>query len=159
MLILAAMMKLFRTLLLAAALGSLGWTACGDGTPPQVPGAQLHVEWLSVAGHRITAEIARQPDERTRGLMFRESMPADHGMLFVFPHESVQQFWMRNTTLPLSIAYADTHGKIVRIADLEPLDERPVTSLGPARYALEMNRGWFAEHGVVAGDAITGIPE
>jgi hypothetical protein len=150
------MAKLFRALLLAAALG---WAACGNGTPPQVPGAQLPVEWLTVDGHRITVEVARRPDERARGLMFRESLPADHGMLFVFPREEVQQFWMRNTTVPLSIAYADTSGRIVRIADLEPLDERPVTSLGPARYALEMNRGWFAAHGVAAGDAITGIPE
>ena len=77
----------------------------------------------------------------------------------MFPSATIQQFWMRNTTLPLSIAYADEHGRIVRIADLEPLDEHPVTSLGPARYALEMNRGWFAAHGVVAGDEITGIPD
>ena len=150
------MAKLVRALLVAAALG---WAACGNGTPPQVPGAQLPVEWLSVDGHRITVEVARNPDDRARGLMFRENLPPDHGMLFVFAHESVQGFWMRNTTIPLSIAYADAHGRIVRIADLEPLDERTVTSLGPARYALEMNRGWFAAHGVVAGDAITGIPE
>jgi uncharacterized membrane protein (UPF0127 family) len=150
------MQKLLRALLLATALG---WAACGNGTPPAVPGAQLPVEWLTVGDHRITVEIARQPADRTRGLMFRESLPPDHGMLFVFPQEAVQQFWMRNTTIPLSIAYADAHGRIVRIADLEPLEERPVTSLGPARYALEMNRGWFAAHGVVAGDAIKGIPE
>src|SRR5262249_27969666 len=127
--------------------------------PPSVPGAELPVDWLTVDGHRITVEIAREPDELMHGLMFRQSLPADHGMLFVFERESVQQFWMRNTTIPLSIAYADAHGRIVRIADLVPLDEHPVTSLGPARYALEMNRGWFAAHDVVAGDAITGIPE
>jgi uncharacterized membrane protein (UPF0127 family) len=150
------MAKLSRALLLAAALL---WAACGDGTPPRVPGALLPVEWLTVDGHRITAEVARRPDDRTRGLMFRQSLPPDHGMLFVFERESVQQFWMRNTTIPLSIAYADARGRIVRIADLEPLDERPVTSLGPARYALEMNRGWFAAHGVVAGDAIAGLPD
>jgi uncharacterized membrane protein (UPF0127 family) len=80
-------------------------------------------------------------------------------MLFLFPRDDVQAFWMRNTTLPLSIAYADRRGRIVRIADLEPLDERPVTSIAPARYALEMNRGWFAAHGVAAGDQITGIPK
>ncbi len=150
------MARLFRALLLVAALGL---PACGKGAPPAVPGAELPIDWLTVAGHRITVEIAREPDELMRGLMFRQSLPADHGMLFVFDRESVQQFWMRNTTIPLSIAYADAHGRIVRIADLVPLDERPVTSLGPARYALEMNRGWFAAHDVVAGDAITGIPE
>jgi uncharacterized membrane protein (UPF0127 family) len=124
-----------------------------------VPGAQLRVEWLTVGVHRITAEIAQRPAERQRGLMFRESLPPDHGMLFIFPAETVQTFWMRNTTLPLSIAYADSRGRIVRIADLAPLDERPVTSVGPARYALEMNRGWFQAHAVVAGDRITGISE
>ena len=145
-----------RALLLAFVLALAG---CGDGTAPAVPGAQLPVGWLTVGGHRITVELARHPEERSRGLMFRGSLPPDHGMLFLFERDEVQGFWMRNTTIPLSIAYADAHGKIVRIADLEPLDERPVTSIAPARYALEMNRGWFAAHGVVAGDAITGIPD
>jgi uncharacterized membrane protein (UPF0127 family) len=149
------MPRLFRALLLAAALGV---AACGNGTPPAVPGAQLPVDWLTVGSHRITVELARRPVEQSRGLMFRTSLPPDHGMLFLFPSDEVQVFWMRNTTIPLSIAYADARGRIVRIADLEPLDERPVTSIAPARYALEMHRGWFAAHGVVAGDAITGIP-
>lgn len=143
-------------LLLAAVLVL---AACGNGTPPAVPGAQLPVAWLAVGDHRITAEIAQRPADRARGLMFRESLPPDHGMLFLFPDETVQSFWMRNTTIPISIAYADARGRIVRIADLEPLDERPVTSVGPARYALEMNRGWFSAHAVVAGDRITGIPD
>jgi uncharacterized protein len=132
--------------------------SCGNGTPPTVPGAELPIVWIRVGGHRVSAEIAERPLDRQRGLMFRESLPADHGMLFVFPSDAVQGFWMRNTTLPLSIAFAEAGGRIVRIADLEPLDERPVTSLGPVRYALEMNRGWFEKHGVVAGDAITEIP-
>jgi uncharacterized membrane protein (UPF0127 family) len=85
-------------------------------------------------------------------------MPDDHGMLFVFPEEQVLSFWMRNTTLPLSIAYANAEGVIVRIADLEPLDERSVTSMGPARYALEMNRGWFRAHEIGVGDRIEGPP-
>jgi len=148
-------MRWLRALLLASALAFAG---CGNGTPPAVPGAQLPVDWLTVDGHRITVELARRPDEQSRGLMFRQSLSPDHGMLFVFPRDDVQAFWMRNTTIPLSIAYADGHGKIVRIADLEPLDERPVTSIAPARYALEMNRGWFAAHGVATGDRITGDP-
>jgi uncharacterized membrane protein (UPF0127 family) len=150
------MPKIVRTLLIAAALC---WTACGDGTPPAVPGAQLPVDWLVVDGHRITVELARRPSDRSRGLMFRTSLPPDHGMLFVFPVDEVQTFWMRNTKIPLSIAYADASGRIVRIADLEPFDERPVSSIAPARYALEMNRGWFAAHSVEAGDAITDIPD
>ena len=150
------MTKRLRMVWLAAAL----WvSACGNGTPPAVPGAQLPVDWLTVGGHRITVELARDSEERARGLMFRETLPPDHGMLFVFTRDEVQAFWMRNTTIPLSIAYADAGGRIVRIADLEPLDERPVTSFAPVRYALEMNRGWFAAHTVVAGDRITEIPK
>ena len=145
-----------RALLLAFALAL---AACGNGTAPVVPGAQLPVDWLTVGGHRITVELARDPEQRTRGLMFRDRLPPDHGMLFLFPRDEVQAFWMRNTKVPLSIAYADARGRIVRIADLEPLDEQPVTSIAPARYALEMNRGWFAKHGVVAGDVISGIPD
>ena len=148
------MTRVFRALLLAAAFAA----ACGNGTAPAVPGAQLPVEWLTVDGRRITVEVARAPDEQRRGLMFRDSLPPDHGMLFVFPIEEVQAFWMRNTKLPLSIAYADASGRIVRVADLEPFDERPVTSVAPARYALEMNRGWFAAHDVTPGDRITDLP-
>ena len=145
----------FRALWIAVALAC---AACGNGTPPAVPGAQLPVDWLTVGGHRITVEVARDANERSRGLMFRDALPPDHGMLFVFEIEEVQAFWMRNTVIPLSVAYADAGGRIVRIADLEPLDERPVTSIAPSLYALEMNRGWFAAHHVVAGDRITGIP-
>ena len=115
--------------------------------------------WVELKGKRFGVEIADDETERARGLMFRDSLPPNHGMLFIFEVEEVQAFWMRNTTIPLSIAYADASGRIVRIADLEPLDERPVTSIAPSRYALEMNRGWFAAHGVVPGDAITDIPE
>ena len=150
------MRTISRVILLAVALA---WAACGNGTPPAVPGAQLPVDWLTVGGHRITIELARRPAEQHRGLMFRKSLPADHGMLFVFSSEEVQTFWMRNTVIPLSIAYADANGRIVRIADMEPLDEHPISSFLPARYALEMNRGWFAANGVVAGDEITDIPK
>ena len=149
------MAKIFRVLLLAAAVG---WAACGNGTPPAVPGARLPVDWLTVGGHRITVELARRPEEQSRGLMFRDSLPPDHGMLFVFPVDSVQTFWMRNTKIPLSIAFADASGQIVRIADLEPFSEMPVSSVELARYALEVNRGWFDRRGIQTGDAIRGIP-
>src|SRR4030095_8204150 len=126
------MTRISRALLLAAALA---FAACGNGTPPAVPGAQLPVDWLTVGGHRITVELARRPEERSRGLMFRDSLPPDHGMLFLFTTDEVQTFWMRNTKIPLSIAYVDANGRIVRIADLEPPHERPVTSIVPARRA------------------------
>src|SRR5262245_36613327 len=90
----ASMPRISRALLVAALLYA---AACGNGTPPRVPGAQLSVEWLTVAGHRITVEVAREPAEQQRGLMFRKSLPSDHGMLFLFPGDEVHSFWMRNT--------------------------------------------------------------
>lgn len=133
--------------------------ACGDrNAVPEVPGARLRIEWLVVGNERITAEIAEQDQDRRHGLMYRESMPEDHGMLFLFSNEVVRSFWMKNTLLPLSIAYADSSGRIVHIADMEPQSERLVSSQRPARYALEMNQGWFERHGVFAGDGIRRIP-
>jgi hypothetical protein len=103
-------------------------------------------------------ELAATPAQRGRGLMFRKELPDERGMLFVFPDERVLEFWMRNTSIPLSIAFADASGQIVRIADLEPFSERPVSSGALARYALEVNRGWFEKRGIQSGDAIRGIP-
>ena len=136
-----------------------GAASCGNGPGgPSVPGAELPVEWLVVGNQRITAEIASADPERRQGLMYRESIPEDHGMLFVWPDERVRSFWMRNTSIPLSIAFADAGGTIVSIADLEPFREVGVSSGRPARYALEANRGWFSRNGVRIGDRIAGIP-
>lgn len=79
-------------------------------------------------------------------------------MLFIFPDEWMLSFWMKNTGLPLSIAFARRDGTIVSIEDLEPYSERPVSSRLPARYALEMSRGWFARHGVLEGDVLRQLP-
>ncbi len=138
-------------LLVALAGSCLG---CGG-----VPGAELPIAPIIVGNHRIEVEIAANPKDRTRGLMYRESMPEDHGMLFLFPKEAMRAFWMKNTPLPLSIAYADAGGRIVRILDLEPHSEQPRSSGRPAKYALEMHRGWFARHGVFEGDSIARIPQ
>lgn len=123
-----------------------------------VEGARLEVHPLVVGNHRVTAEVACTPDDRRQGLMHRESLPEDHGMLFIFPREKVLTFWMKDTPLPLSIAFADAGGRIVRIADLEPNSTLPVASVRPARLALEMNRGWFDRHGVLVGDEIRQVP-
>lgn len=90
--------------------------------------------------------------------MFRKELAADRGMLFVFPDERVLEFWMRNTEIPLSIAFAEGSGRIVRIADMEPRSEDLVSSGVPARYALEVNRGWYAAHGVQSGDSLGRLP-
>ncbi len=120
--------------------------------------ARLEVHPLVVGNQRIRVEVAATAADRYRGLMHRTSLPEDHGMLFVFPVEKSRAFWMKNTPLPLSIAFADSGGKIVHIADLEPHSTDPVWSVRPAKLALEMNRGWFARRGVFVGDAIQGIP-
>jgi uncharacterized membrane protein (UPF0127 family) len=138
----------------AAALAAALALACS----PAVPGARLPVESLVVGNARISAEIAATPGDREQGLMHRESMPEDHGMLFVFPEERVLNFWMKDTPLPLSIAFADAGGRILRIADMEPRSLETVSSRKPARYALEMNQGWFERNGVFPGDRIAGIP-
>lgn len=114
---------------------------------------------LNVAGKAVTAEVADEPGERRTGLMFRESLPPDSGMLFVMPRPEPAAFWMKNTKIALSVAYINPAGVIVEIHDLEPLDERPVPSAFPnIAYALEMRQGWFETNGVLAGDRITGLP-
>ena len=94
---------------------------------------------------------------RTRGLMYRKELPTNHGMLFVFEQPSVQCFWMRNTVLPLSIAYMLDDGTITNIADMAPMTENSHCSTAPVRYALEMEQGWFAKHGIQAGKKIMGL--
>lgn len=100
---------------------------------------------------KILVEVADEPHERGKGLMFRKEMPADQGMLFVYDKEEHRSFWMKNTYIALSIAYLDQNGKIVHIADMKPQDETSVPSIFPAQYALEMNQGWFEKYNVEVG--------
>ena len=102
----------------------------------------------------VQVEIADTDDERQTGLMGRTALAADAGMLFVFGQEQPLSFWMKNTLIPLSIAYIDDRGTIVDIQDMEPLDETSHPSAAPARYALEVNQGFFEEHGIRVGDWI-----
>ena len=139
-------------ILLLASLSCGNGSDASDGRPP------LPVASILVGHQRVTVEVAATPSARRRGLMHRESLPEDRGMLFIFPREKLLTFWMKDTHIPLSIAFAREDGTIVRIADLEPRSERAVSSRSPARYALEMNRGWFARRGVLEGDAIRRIP-
>lgn len=114
---------------------------------------------LQLAGATIEAEYARSPAERERGLMERTEMPADHGMLFRFDDFRRHCLWMKNTPLPLSAAFMDEQGQIVDIIDLEPLDTAIRCSSEPARYALEVNQGWFERNGIEPGEQMLGIPE
>jgi uncharacterized membrane protein (UPF0127 family) len=114
---------------------------------------------LILGGTQVSAEVADTPQERALGLMGRVSLAPDTGMLFIYPDEAVRSFWMKNTPLPLSIAYISRAGRIVHLAELAPLSEDPVPSLHPTMYALEMEAGWFTAHDVKVGQTIAGLPE
>ncbi|AJP48482.1 hypothetical protein PG1C_08485 [Rugosibacter aromaticivorans] len=107
--------------------------------------------------HHIEAEVAATLDNRASGLMYRRSMPAQHGMLFVFPVVAKHCMWMRNTYLPLSVAFLDEQGTIINIEEMEPQTENNHCALKPVRYALEMNAGWFKSRGLDAGFKIVGV--
>lgn len=102
----------------------------------------------------VKAEIARTPDERAQGLMFRKKLPDGEGMFFIFEMDQVLSFWMKNTYIPLSIAYITSDGRIVDIKDMYPHDETSVTSSRSVRYALEVPQGWFSKVGVNIGDIV-----
>ena len=113
---------------------------------------------LRVGGHKIVAEVAATEESRSVGLMHRKKPLADNrGMLFVFTASGFHSMWMKNTYIPLSVAFLDESGAILNIADMSPQTTQPHTAAGFARYALEMNQGWFAAHGVRAGVKIEGL--
>lgn len=109
---------------------------------------------IRVGGISVTVEIADEPEARSRGLMNRDSLPEDHGMLFVYPEEQILSFWMRNTRIPLDIAFIDRNGFILEIQQMEPHDDASHASKQPAMYALELRRGWFEDHGVEPGERV-----
>jgi uncharacterized membrane protein (UPF0127 family) len=118
---------------------------------------QLPLVELLGGMHRIEAEVAATSESRQIGMMQRTVMPPHRGMLFVFPEMAKHCMWMRNTLLPLSVAFLDEKGGIINIEDMQPRTEVNHCATRPARYALEMNLGWFRSRGLGAGFAITGI--
>ncbi|HEX6013485.1 MAG TPA: DUF192 domain-containing protein [Geminicoccaceae bacterium] len=139
-----------RRAALAALLAALVLAAPPGRLLAQSPG-ELVVE--TVAGrHRFTVELADTPAERSRGLMFRESMPADHGMLFDFQAEQPVAFWMKNTPLPLDMVFIDGAGTVVQVAaDTTPYSEASIPSRQPVRAVLELNAGTAARRGIRPG--------
>lgn len=103
---------------------------------------------------RIDLEIAVTPEARMTGLMFRDSLEENSGMLFIFPEKKVLSFWMRNTYIPLDIAFIDDSGRIIKIASMRPLDETSVGSGEPVRYALEVNKGFFRRNSISEGERV-----
>jgi len=126
--------------------------------PQSAPVKLLPMMELNADIHRIEAEVAFTQQTRMRGLMGRRLMGPIHGMLFVFEAPAAKQcMWMRNTLIPLSVAFIDERGKILNIEDMQPQTESNHCSAGPARFALEMNLGWFKQRGIGAGMPIGGI--
>ena len=119
--------------------------------------AQLPMLELNAGIHLIRAEVANTFDSRARGLMFRKSLGANQGMLFVFTEVAPHCMWMKNTYVPLSVAFMDEQGTIVSVHDMQPLNETSHCAAKPARYALEMNQGWFAQKSIKPGAKIGGL--
>jgi uncharacterized membrane protein (UPF0127 family) len=130
--------------------------AAGDNKTSSGP-SDLPTVTIDASGGKkveVRVEIANDLFERERGLMDRTALGEDRGMLFVFRREQPLSFWMKDTTLPLSIAYIDSKGRITDILDMKPLDDQPphYVSSEPVQYALEVNQGFFDERGVKVGD-------
>ncbi len=112
---------------------------------------------LGAGMYRIEAEVAHTAQARQVGLMMRKTMAPQRGMVFVFEHDATHCMWMKNTFLPLSVAFVDAQGKVINIEDMQPQSEDNHCAAAPARFALEMNLGWFRERGIKAGDVLRGF--
>ena len=113
---------------------------------------------VKVAGHELKVEVADTDPQREQGLMYRKQLGRNDGMLFIFDEPAYQAMWMKNTLIPLSVAFLDRNGEILNILDMEPQTLDTHMSAGPATYAIETNKGWFAANKVKPGDKVTGLP-
>ena len=145
---------LFRLLCTGCLALSIVGLARGAPAPEPLPTVPL-----TINGHKIVVEVAATPERRALGLMNRFSLQPDHGMIFVFERPEPQGFWMKNTFIPLSIAFVAADGRIINIDEMQPHDESTHLSRGPALYAIEMRKGWFTERGIRSGDLVKGLPE
>jgi uncharacterized membrane protein (UPF0127 family) len=125
--------------------------------PAQAQQPRLPEVDLTAGMHRIRAEVANDMGSRMQGLMYRRSMPQNAGMVFVFEENAAHCMWMKNTLIPLSVAFLDQGGAIINIADMQPHSEQSHCAARPARYALEMNKGWFAQRGIKPGAKLGGL--
>jgi uncharacterized membrane protein (UPF0127 family) len=146
-------MKALFTRLLALCL-----FAAAPAWSQDAPQTQLPRVSLSAGMHLINAQVASTHTSRMVGLMFRQDMPANEGMLFVFEQPATQCFWMKNTLLPLTAAFLADDGTIVNLVDMQPQSLDSHCSAKPVRYVLEMHQGWFAKRGLKAGARLSGPP-
>lgn len=142
-----------RTLLVSSALALLGGAAIAQDGPQKLASINL-----SAGMHVIQAEVAQSPQEHSIGLMFRKTMPTNDGMLFIFERPGQQCFWMKNTLLPLSVAFVADDGSITNIEAMKPQTLDSHCSTKEVRFVLEMNDGWFEKRGIKPGMKIQGAP-
>lgn len=139
-------------------LSSLVLLIIAHAAPALCATAQLPSRTLAIGKEKLVVEVVDTPDQRATGLMNRFSLQPDHGMLFVFDRPQPLAFWMKNTYIPLSIAFVDAAGVIINIEDMRPQDESTHWSQANALYAIEVKQGWFAAKGVGPGGRVTGLP-
>lgn len=137
----------FLAVLLLATLASL---ASADTRP--------RTTTLKVGAHPLKVEVVASDAERARGLMMRPKLGKNDGMLFIFDEPAYHSMWMKDTLIPLSVAFVDAQGAILNILDMEPQTLDSHMSAGPSVYAIEVNKGWFAAKRIKAGDKVTGLP-
>ena len=114
--------------------------------------------YLTINGKNVKVELAESEEERAQGLKYRNSLPADTGMLFIYPDEMSLSFWMKDTQLPLSIAFIKSNGSILDIKDMQPFSLDIINSSAPVQYALEMTQGWFQQNQIKVSDVVIFSP-
>ena len=152
-------MRIIRIAFICFCVGIL--CACCQGEHPSENSTQkLHIglHKLTIGDKDVYVEIANSHASRSFGLMQRKSLPQDEGMIFVYPEADFRSFWMKDTLIPLSLAYIDRNGRIFQLVDMEPLDESSHPSTEPAQFALEVNQGWFEKNGIKVGDTVANLP-
>ena len=134
--------------------------ACANHTAIAEPKVEkLPTVFIEINQQRVQVEVADEAHERSRGLMYRQALPTGEGMLFVYPDTKMRSFWMKNTLIPLSIAFIDAEGRILNIEKMTPKSLVSVPSVAPAQYALEVPLGWFSSHSIVVGDRVQGLKD
>ncbi|MCG5516835.1 MULTISPECIES: DUF192 domain-containing protein [unclassified Ectothiorhodospira] len=154
----ARLSSLSRRLLWTSLVGALLLTACLPllrDSPPADDAAHRLLP-LTVGGHTLMVEMATDPASRRQGLMFREHLPDDQGMLFVWPQDAHYSMWMKNTLIPLDVAFISADHRITDIMTMQPETTDAHTASEPVRFALEVNAGWFERHGIEPKDKVGG---
>jgi uncharacterized membrane protein (UPF0127 family) len=139
----------FRMKSVAVATAFVIWTSSAFAELPEIV--------VTIGGHKLTAEVAGTDAHRATGLMHRRMLPENRGMLFVFPDVAFHSMWMMNTYVPLSVAFLDRDGTIINIAEMQPQTQTTHSAARPAKYALEVNQGWFGKRGIKPGIKVEGL--